>query len=207
MPSLVEHLFAVAAPSLSSPSGHTGGGATAPGPRSLYAPSLGVADDLVAMLAAWCDQLADDAGLLAPRPAGLWSVDVDDSGEVSAVAGVRDPSAARVLAGYLDNRLPVCAAAPWVGDLFEDLVPAVTRASAAYPVEEPDRRVRLVPCPRCGRRTLVFSPPRLVGAPVQVSCSSPSCGASLSEDDWRRARSWAVAAARMAAAGEDGVRP
>ena len=198
LPSLVEHLYAVAAPSVSSPSGHTGGGIVPPGPRALYSQALGAADDLVGMLAAWCDQVAGDRGLAVPRPPGLW---LTDDGE--AVAGVRSPGAARYLADWLGPYLSWCAAQPWAGDMVEDLGPAVARASAAWPVEEPDRRITTVRCPRCGRRSLVLHPPRVERGSLQVSCSVPSCGAVLSEEDWARARSWAVAVARMAAGPDD----
>lgn len=199
MPALVDHLWEVAVPSVSSPSGYTGSGGSAPGPRALYPASLSVADDLVGMLAAWCDYVAEVRGLVVPRPAGLWLTD-RDGGQDAVVAGVRSSSAARALVRWLDPHLSWCAAQSWAGDLVGDLVPAVSGAQAAWPVEEPERRVTTVRCPSCGRRSLVLRPPRVVGGQVQVCCSEVSCGVVMGEEDWARARARAVAVARLAAA-------
>lgn len=62
-------------------------------------------------------------------------------------------------------------------------------------MEEPERRVTDVRCPRCGRMSLVVVPPAVVGAERMVRCTAAVCGAVLADEDWGRARRWAVAVA------------
>lgn len=206
LPALVDHLELMARPSIASPSGAGGGGHRPPGPRSLYPEALGVADDLAAMLASWCGQTAVALGVTAPPSRGLWHTDswdaVDaDTGEVyrsdAVPVGVRDLRAVDQLVAWLEPHLPRVAEQPWAADLLGDLGPACARAAARWPVEEPARRITDVRCPRCGTASLVLHPPATVGAQVQVVCSRPECGASLSEEEWQRARSWELTVARM----------
>lgn len=196
LPGLVDHLFEVAAPGVSSPSGGSAGGSRPAGPRVLYAVALDAADDLAGMLAAWCDLVAEQrlGRSQGPRPAGLW---VTDDG---VVAGVRVPAAVGALAVWMEPHLAWCAGREWAVDLVDDLR-MVERVAARYPVEEPDRAVSGVRCPRCGAHSLVVRPVRVAGGSEQVVCSELACGAVLSEEDWERARAWELAIARTATAG------
>ena len=211
LPALVDHLFEVAAPSVSSPSGGSGAGRVVAGPRCLYPEALGVADDLVAVLASWCGQVAEALGVRAPRPPGLWVTDAwaaadPVTGEVwssdAEVVGVRDPGAAGVLVSWVSPLLEECAGLPWVADMLADLGPAASRASARWPVEEPDRRVTTVRCPGCGCLSLVVRPPRVAGAEEQVVCCLPACGRVLLPEEWARVRGWAVEVALAETGGE-----
>lgn len=204
LPALIGHLFEMAEPSLSSPMGRFGGGGgrRSSGPRSLYPGALGAADDLVAMLASWCDQVAEALCVRVPVPSGLWVTEartvVDPVTGVPfrssrEVAGVRRPEAADALVSWLAPRLEECARFVWVADMLADLGPASARASARWPVEEPERRVGDVPCPACGAVSLVVRPPRVVGAEEQVVCSRLECGRVMSAGDWARARAVLVA--------------
>ena len=211
LPALIDRLFEVAVPSMSSPQGCGGGGRPSPGSRSLCPASLGTADDLVAMLASWCDQVADALGVSAPSRRGLWVTEervlrdpatggVYVSG--SEVAGIRDPAVAGRLVAWLEPRLPSVTAFPWAADMLSDLGDATARAAARWPVEEPDRRVTDVRCPSCGAFSLVVHPPRVEGGSEQVVCSLPACGLVMPEEDWAQARAWAVVVARMSVPAE-----
>lgn len=213
LPALVDHLMEMAAPSVSSSLGGSGGGVRAAGPRSLYPPALGVADDLVAALASWCEQAAESLGLSAPPRQGLWRTreyqTVDpDTGEVytraSEVAGVRDAWAATTLVWWLSPHLERVAECSWVVDLLDDLGSASSRAAARWPVEEPERRVTDVRCPSCGALSLVVHPPRVPGAEELVVCSRPVCGRVLVPEEWERTRAWALVVATMDTPAPDG---
>lgn len=193
LPALVEHLFECARPGLASPSGRRDGGARPSGPRCLYAPALDAADELVAMLAAWCDEVAAERlGQEPARPAGLWLTAEGDR----EVAGVLEASAARALVAWLDPHLEWCASQEWVGAMLADLGPASARAAGRWPVEELERRIRDVRCPGCGALSLVEVPPPVVGAERLVRCEAIECGRVMGEEDWARARVRAVVVAR-----------
>lgn len=209
MPALVEHLFEMGRPSTSCALG--GAGCSVPaGPRGLYPDAVVAADDLTAALASWCAQVAEALDSPVPVPPGLWVTDAVErvdpaTGEawVSApeVVGVRDPLAVRALAAWLAPRLDAVAGHPWVGDMLADLADLTRRAETRWPVEERERRVTDVRCPSCGAVSLVMSPPSVAGAEVLVRCTLPGCGRVLAEDDWARARGWALEVARGAAPG------
>ena len=84
--------------------------------------------------------------------------------------------------------------------MIADLAPATGRALARWPVQEPERRVTDVRCPSCGAWSLVIVPPSVPGADRLVRCTLPACGSVLTEEDWERTRSWALAVARSAQA-------
>lgn len=197
MPSLLEQLWVVAGPGGGAAA--PGGGRRPPGPGCLYPAALGAADDLVAVLWSWCEMVAVYQGVPAPLPRGLWSTD-RRAGDIEVV-GVRDPRAVASLVAWLSPRLEWCASRPWAGDMVGDLCPLAERAWGRWGSEEPDRRVRDVRCPSCGALSLVVRPPRVVGAPLRVECCRTGCGARLGEDEWDRARAWALVVARM---GQDG---
>lgn len=208
LPSLVEHLFEVAG-QVGASSSSAGGVRRVAGPGGLYPAALGEADELHAMLAAWCAEVAEEHPGCSGGPpvvGSRWTASVvrhdPATGESwvspSEVVGVRVPGATRALVGWLDPLLEWVAGRGWAPVMLEELGRASATASARWPVEEPDRRVVDVRCPSCGALSLVVCPPRVVGADVQVVCQVPACGRVLSEEDWGRARSWALAVARAA---------
>lgn len=211
LPSLVEHLFEVAGQPGSSPSREDGVRRPA-GPGCLWPEALSAADELHAMLAAWCVEVAEECPAVASVPPAVGSrftrarVMLDeDTGEPfvsdSVVCGVRSPSATRALVVWLDPHLGWVASQPWSAVMLDELGAETARASARWPAEEPERRVTDVRCPSCGAMSLVVQPPRVVGQEVQVSCRVPSCGRVLSEEDWGRARAWALEVARCQGVG------
>ena len=196
LPSLVEHLRAVAAPAVSSPAGRTGSGrARRPGGGMLYPAALVEADELHAVLASWCEEVAVErpAPVSPPRWATRWTASAAGGREPLGPAG---PGSTRVLARWLDAHLAWAAGRPWAGDMLADLAGGARAALRRFPMEEPVRRVEGVRCPRCHCLSLVVVPPAAAGAQVLVRCTLPACGAVMGEDDWTVLRARALAAAR-----------
>lgn len=196
LPSLVEHLCEVAAPAVSSPLGRMGSGRSRrPGAGGLYPAALAAADELHAVLASWCEEVAVERPAPTPPPqrATRWTAPSAGGREPLGPAG---PGSTRVLVRWLDAHLEWAAGRPWAGDMLADLVGGERAALRRFPVEEPERRVEGVRCPRCRCLSLVRVPPSAAGAQVLVRCTLPACGAVMGEDDWACARARALAAAR-----------
>ena len=209
LPSLVEHLFDMGVPALRCPLGKTGGGGrSAAGSSSLYSDALVAADDLHAVLATYAQEVAVEHPMAGTLPVGLcrWSeglpvagpadwADVADGVADPVVLGPREPEDTRRLVDWLSPHLEWVAGRGWAVDMLGDLAPLAARARARWPMEEPERRITDVRCPSCGALSLVVRPVRVVGGQSQVVCSRLECGVVLAEEDWARARSWAVAVA------------
>lgn len=196
LPALIEHLFDMAAPSVRSPSGRGDGGrGPRPGGHGLYPEALAAADDLHAVLATWCAEVAEECPQAGPVP----RVSRVTRTPLVEVVGPVGRDSTRRLVGWLEPHLEWVASQEWVGDLLEDLGPASARAWARWPVVEPERRVTTVRCPRCGQRSLVVTPPSVRGAQETVRCSSRSCGLVLAEEDWASTRALALLTARQEA--------
>ncbi|VEG28032.1 Uncharacterised protein [Actinomyces howellii] len=199
LPSVVEHLVDVAEPSTSSPSGRRSVGAPSsrPSERALYAEALVQADDLHAALVSWALEVAEEASLRVgvPRGGTRWTADGGDP------VGLAGRGATRRVVGWLVPHLEWVATRSWAPVMLEELASMSSSASRRFPVEEPQRRVTDVRCPGCGCLSLVVVQPAVVGADRLVRCTLSACGRVLSEDDWARARRWAVAVA-TADAGE-----
>lgn len=200
MPSLAEHLEAMAEPSVSSPMGRMSVGAVSALGSSLYPEALGVLDDLHAMVASWCEQVACERGLHAPVEASRWTV--ADAGGEREPMGPAYWGATRMLVGWLDPHLAWCAEQVWVDALMEDLVVATGQALRRFPMERVERRSE-VPCPQCGCSSLLVSPPAVAGADEIAHCRV--CGLVLSEEQWALTRERAVAVARAEVGAGSGV--
>lgn len=194
LPALVDHLWDAAVPSVSSPSGRTGAGRSSrPGEGMLYPAALVEVDELQAVLATWCDEVAEecpDASGVTLEGLTRWTVWDHEA------VGPRSAGATRRLVRWLDPHLGWCARQPWVGDMLGDLATACSRARARFPIEECERRVDTVRCPACGAWSLVVVPPAVYGADAVVRCVLPACGLVMSEEDWARTRERAVVVAR-----------
>lgn len=125
--------------------------------------------------------------------------DVADGSADPVILGPREPEDTRRLVAWLAPHLEWVAAQSWAADMIADLAPAASRALARWPVQEPERRVTDVRCPSCGAWSLVIVPPSVPGADRLVRCTLPACGRTLTEEDWDRARSWALAVAQSQA--------
>ena len=96
LPSLVEHLFDMGAPSLRSPLGRAGGGRSTPGPGCLYSDALVAADELHAILGTWAQEVAVEHPTAGSLPVGLcrWSEGRPVAGPLDwadVADGVADP--------------------------------------------------------------------------------------------------------------------
>lgn len=200
MPSLAEHLEAMGEPSLSSPMGHTGAGHGRPGELSLYPAALGVLDDLHALLASWCTEVATERGLGLPVAGTRWTA-MDSDGGREPIGPAR-PGATRELVAWLDPHLPWCASQPWADAMLEDLATATSRALRSFPMEQVERRTS-VACPGCGCPSLLVSPPPAAGADETVRCRV--CGLVLSESEWAVTRQRALVLARAEAEAVEGA--
>ena len=83
--------------------------------------------------------------------------------------------------------------------MLADLVGGERAALRRFPVEEPERRVEGVRCPRCRCLSLVRVPPSAAGAQVLVRCTLPACGLVMRESEW------AAAGARAGLRGRGGT--
>ena len=196
LPSLIEHLRAVAAPAVSSPAGRTGSGrARRPGGGMLYPAALVEADELHAVLAAWCEEVAAErpGASAPPRRATRWTASAAGDREPLGPAG---PGSTRVLARWLDAHLEWAAGRPWAGDMLTDLAGGARAQLRRIREEVPVRRAEGVRCTRCHSLSVVVVPPAAGGGRALVRCTLPACGAVLGEDDWACARARALAATR-----------
>ena len=215
MPSLVDHLIEMAEPALSSPMGRADGGGTSarPGERSLYPAALAEVDELHSVLAAWCKEIAQENligsrlpvdstrwtdGLIAVDP-GTWAAVLGGAEEAEPI-GLSRPDGTRLLVAWIDPHLQGVAGRAWAGDMIADMQRVTSHATSRFPVEEQERRITDVRCPSCGARSLVHMPPAVVRADVQVRCTLPECGLVMTEEDWGKARAWAL---RTAQAGDE----
>lgn len=209
LPSLVEHLFDMGAPSLRSPLGRPGGGRPTPGSRCLYSDALVAADGLHAILGTYAQEVAVEHPAAGSLPMGLcrWSqgrpaagplgwADVVDGGADPVILGPREQEDTRRLVAWLIPHLEWIASRPWATDMIADLASAASRALARWPIQEPERRITNVRCPSCGAWSLVLIPPSVPGAERLVRCTLPACGSVLTEEDWNRTRNWALAVAQ-----------
>ena len=204
MPSTVEHLLEVAGQVLASRPGG-GGGRRAPGSRCLVPEASVMADELHSVLAAWCKEVAQENlagrrlpvdstrwtdGLVAVDP-GTWAAVLDGAEEAEPI-GLSRPDGTRLLVAWIDPYLRGVAGSAWAGDMIADMQRVTSHATSRFPVEEQERRITDVRCPSCGARSLVHMPPAVVGADVQVRCTLPECGLVMTEEDWGKARAWAL---------------
>ena len=182
-------------------------------PKRKFAPPAPVnltaidhADLIYALLVAAVEMAADALGLVGlGQDAQSWRAGTNAYAEAGArvgqVAGLRPGSDGRTAWGYahwLTVHLDMIVAHEWAADLVSDrdlprdcvsLATAVHRAAGGFPtVEKPvlitstwlQRDAR---CPRCELRSLHRTPPDQPGAPVLVTCISPSCGWTGTDED------------------------
>ncbi|MEA1305651.1 hypothetical protein [Actinomyces oris] len=171
------------------------------------------ADELHAILGTWAQEVAVEHPAAGSLPVGLcrWSegrpvagplgwADVADGGADPVILGPREQEDTRRLVAWLIPHLEWISSRPWATDMIADLVSAASRVLARWPIQEPERRITNVRCPSCGAWSLVLIPPSVPGAERLVRCTLPACGSVLTEEDWNRARSWALTVAQSAQA-------
>ena len=179
----------------------------------MYSDALVAADELHAILGTWAQEVAVEHPAAGSLPVGLcrWSegrpvagplgwADVADGGADPVILGPREQEDTRRLVAWLIPHLEWISSRPWATDMIADLVSAASRVLARWPIQEPERRITNVRCPSCGAWSLVLIPPSVPGAERLVRCTLPACGSVLTEEDWNRARSWALTVAQSAQA-------
>lgn len=194
LPALAAHLEAMS--ELGARSVSAGGGVRRPGEGGLYPQAAGVLDEVHAVLATWCVQVALEREVTIPARGTRWTV-ADGEGLREPI-GPAWPGATARLAAWIDQHLQWCASQYWAGDLLDDLHRACSRAEAAFPLEQAER-VSPVACPACGCPGLLVAPPQVAGGQVQARCRS--CGLVLAEADWEQARRQALAIAQASQPG------
>ena len=181
------------------------------GGYGLYPAALVQADELHAVLATWCEEVAAERPTAPPpRSATRWTDPVPagvGAGSRRAPAstgreaiGPAGPGSTRVLVRWLDAHLEWAAEQPWAGDMLADLARGERTARRRFPVEEPERRMEGARCPRCRCLSLVLiPPPPAVGSRALVRCTLPACGLVMRESEW------AAAGARAGLRGRGGT--
>lgn len=190
MPSLVDHLWVLAEPGVSCALGTQSAGRARVGEGGLYPEALALVDELHAVLATWCVQIAAERGLEVPAWGTRWT-EPDGQGDREAI-GPSDPEGTRELVRWVDPHLAWCADQEWAGDLVADLAHVTGVALGRFPIERRER-VAEIACPRCGCLSLVVIPPLVAGASECVRCRV--CPLVLDEAGWARVRTQAVAVA------------
>ncbi|MHA6527041.1 hypothetical protein ACX3T8_04905, partial [Corynebacterium pyruviciproducens] len=99
--------------------------------------AVGVLDDLHALLASWCTEVATERGLGLPEDGTRWTA-MDSDGDREPIGPAR-PGATRELVAWLDPHLPWCASQPWADAMLEDLATATSRALRSFPMEQVER--------------------------------------------------------------------
>lgn len=204
-PHLVEHLLSDGAVGPGLEAGASSGGRPDPAERSVLPGPALAADDVHATIAAWAHLV------LTEHPDGRRMVGPDLSGSVvtrqrarrfdpdlypplpgeptvwvhpGEVAGVRDPEATARLVRWLLPWLGWCAGQVWAGEMRAEVGRVVRTTWARWPAQERTRHVPQVPCPTCGRLSLVYEPPTPVRPAAQVSCSSRACGRLMPQEEF-----------------------
>lgn len=94
------------------------------------------------------------------------------------------------VASWLLPHLPWAAEQMWIDELAGLWVSAIATARHRWPTAEDVEPVKHldVPCPRCGLRSLIYTPARWAGQAFRVECTDPDCARVFSEDEWDRFR-------------------
>lgn len=169
-----------------------GGSKNAPLP--FRADAIDTADELHAVLAAWCRTIVDEhpAGFTGPDLTGsvrARRVLADNTGPVIGLGigrtwGTGDTVApaqpTERAARWLLTHLEWALTRDWAPDLVRELTAIVTAAEHRWPTAEPPTRLPTV-CPSCGRASLVRHAPAWPEAPITIVCEATECGEVIPE--------------------------
>ena len=165
----------------------------APAPVNLSA--VDHADRIYVALRAAVGLACSELGMVGPEDQPAWRTFDPDNG-MWTVAGLPLGSTGREAAPYvhwLTAHLDTIVTHSWAADFVTDtddcvsLATVIHRAGGAFPTV--DRPAFLNPslerasCPRCELRSLHRTPPDIPGAPVLVTCISPTCSWTGTDED------------------------
>lgn len=194
-PSLVRHLRGVAVPDAGAKPSSDDRGYRDPSEGSVLSGAVSDADDLHALLATFAVMYVDDhPGAVGPDERHTWRTQQTVRGNEygtwvkrPTVAGIRHPDATVDLVRWLLPQLEWMSRQGWVGEARTELGQMTAQIKARWPMEDTQTRpVPGVPCPRCDRLQLTYSPPSWFKAPFVTACQNPECGRTFSEDEWDR---------------------
>lgn len=142
------------------------------------------ADEIHANLASWALLILEEhphgAAMHGPDEAGAWHT------RYGTTVGVRDSTATTNVVRWLTPHLDWIAGQEWAAVMRQELAELIAVTSARWPTAamvEPTRRAS-VPCPRCERLSLTYTPPGYFRQAFVVSCGNPDCARVFSESEW-----------------------
>ncbi|ERG63520.1 hypothetical protein L332_03505 [Agrococcus pavilionensis RW1] len=121
-------------------------------PLPFDAGALEDADDLFAMVANWATAIAAALGVEPPADLeGVAAIDANVNGLAAGTAPETAAAATERIVRWLLGRLPDVAGMPMVGEMAEEVVPALERMSRRWLQDgrEPKLLHRSLPCPSC----------------------------------------------------------
>lgn len=197
-PQLVDHLRDMAQPNAAARPFTDNTSRTDPAERDMLSAAIDAADELHAQIASWALVILEEhpEQLAGPPREGWWTSDThwpvdEETGEPyespSRVVGIRatNGDATQRLVTWLIPHLPWAARQAWIDDMRGELKDLIATTRARWPqTERPRRHVKDVPCSRCDKLTLTYSPPRAYKHPFVVTCTDPDCGRIFTEDEW-----------------------
>lgn len=196
VPGVHAHLASMAAEGVSSgAAGEHAGGRSVPGSRVLYPPALMAAEELAALLGSWADEVVrlHPDGVTPPSDWGWrWSSPVRavdrETGEAFMPSAARvsaSQSAVEALVRWLLPYMAWVSRQSWAVEMSAEVNREVSTAKARWPIEERVHHVPM-PCPYCGRRALVYSPPSQYQCSAMVTCENQDCGRIWLDDSWTK---------------------
>ena len=195
-PTLVAHLRDMAEPHGGARPLNDNPTRTDPAETAILSAAVDAADELHAQIAAWALLITEEhpAQLAGPDRHDWWTshgrITALDDGEpyVSRprVVGIRRPrpDATQRLVTWLLPHLDWAARQDWIGDMRAELKDLISTTRARWPQTERPRHVTGVPCSRCDKLTLHYTPPAAFKHPFTVTCTNPDCGRVFTEDEW-----------------------
>lgn len=184
-PAVVAHLYLTAADSLdasASPLTDDPPTRTDPAIDTVLPPAWLDADELTSIIESWAHVIIEEhpAQPMRGPQSSPWNGDT---------------------CTWMTPHLPWVAAQDWAFEMVRDLTGHLATSRHRWPSADDVEPVRPidVPCPRCGLRSMIYTPPRYARMAFRVECTDPDCARVFSEDEWDRLRALALDTRRIKA--------
>lgn len=195
VPGLHAHLLHMAEAGVSSGAAGEGHARSIPGSRVLYRPALAAAEELASLLGSWADEV-ERLHPSRPRPASSlgWRFSVPVravdpvTGEAYLPSSQRlgaSQSAVESMVRWILPHMAWVRTEYWAVDMLGELSREIATVKARWPMEERSHHVPM-PCPYCGQRSLLYTPPAEYQHSAMVGCENSECGAYWLDDAWTR---------------------